>query len=254
MSDTTLSTSRQNALLTWLRYDPKRIPDVEAAYDEFISTSKYGVAIFASIIASLVAVGIASLFEPRALGHLGPVALIVGSCTFYGIQLFSLRAVPKETLATVLSGAVDGRRAVIFGVVCSLAILLAEFGIGAILAGLHVVENDNGPDPLAMGLVFGFFLAVIVAPVAEEFMMQGWLQTRLRGLGPRGAAVATTCVFLLMHAPTSPFAVVRVILLGSVAAARGSIRSLGTVIAMHVVNNLAACVFAIYAPAVLHLK
>jgi len=238
MVEATLPVDRPNALLTWLRYDPNRVQMVEDAYDEFIARSRYGVAISLALAASMVAAIIVVAGNPGApKAQLTGTLLVVITCTFYLGQLLALLAVPREVLATMLAGAIDLRRGLIFGFVSGGAIAIFELGIAAVLLALHV-PSERTTELFSGSVLFGLFMILIAAPIAEEFMMQGWLQTRLRRYGPAKAGTLTTFAFVLMHVPTSSMAFVRTVVLGGVAVTRATTRSLGSAIAMHFANNL----------------
>jgi membrane protease YdiL (CAAX protease family) len=90
------------------------------------------------------------------------------------------------------------------GAIWSLAFAaIAGLGMLAVhLAGenpLHMIRQQMPPNRLEMGLFF--MLAGIVAPVAEEIFFRGILYTFFRRWGIVCALLASTAIFVVLHAP-----------------------------------------------------
>ncbi|MGH7736707.1 MAG: CPBP family intramembrane glutamic endopeptidase [Candidatus Tyrphobacter sp.] len=231
-------------LRVWLRFDETRAAEAEEAYAEFIVHSKPGVALcFAVVLAFVGAIVCAVVFTFEGIPRgriVGPIIAIFGS-TFYGVLMLAVIRSPLPVLRRVLAGAVSVPRAIILAFGLGLLCVLAEGCILAILVALfeshRVQSGSTGVDYFGGGVLWGVILLLLAAPVAEEFLMQGWLQTRLARLGPFGAGVATTILFVLMHAPTSILDWTRGVALGTAAWFRGATRSLLGAIVVHATNN-----------------
>jgi membrane protease YdiL (CAAX protease family) len=245
--DVAVAAPRANALLEWLRFDPERIPKVEAAYDDFIRRSRFGVFFACAFVLAFVAIVIVYTMMPgTTVAQRTPAMFVVFGVIFYGGQSLALLLVPRETLKTMLVGAIDPIRGPVFGVACGVGFALLELAVVSALLALHV-KYPKEPDLFGGGVLFGLLVALILAPIVEEFQMQAWLQTRLRGWGGVWAGIGTTIAFVLMHFPRSPLDFVRTFVLGGVAVTRGTTRSMGASIAMHLGNNLIIVVLVLLA-------
>jgi membrane protease YdiL (CAAX protease family) len=229
-------------LRRWLRFDPLRLPDVDAAYQEFIRCSKPGVAFaIAVVVAFAAAVGVGvvlMLHGATQLRAMGPI-LVTFAGLFYGIVLFAVVRSPLPVLGRVLAGAVNVPRVCLLAAGLGALCVVIELTMLVFLArAVHVSNHAGGSnDFFSGGIVAGLILVVVAAPFVEEFLMQGWLQTRLQGLGPFWAAVVTTIVFVLIHIPMSVVDLVRGIGLGAAAWMRATTRSLLACIVVHATNN-----------------
>lgn len=229
-------------LRAWLRFDAERVPEVEAAYREYLRHSKPGVAFcvaFVVAFVSAVAVAIALMnhgwSDPRTVGPI----LVTFSGVFYGLIVFAVARTPLPTLGRVLGGAVSVPRVCVLAI--GLGALCVAIEVGAILAivsMIHATQRASTTvDYFSGGVVAGVLLLVLAAPLAEEFIMQGWLQTRIARLGPFWAAVVTTIVFVLVHGPASVLDLARGVALGGAAWLRATTRSMLACILVHATNN-----------------
>jgi membrane protease YdiL (CAAX protease family) len=126
------------------------------------------------------------------------------------------------------------------------------FAYVAILGRFHAVETyvaKSVPSVLALPISAGpvllavmLLLALVLAPVAEEFFFRGWLWTSLRGRwGVWPTALCTAALWLGMHALEGP---VRVIILLPAAVLLSLARHYGgsvrASLLVHIVNNATA--------------
>ncbi len=248
--------SRGTALLCWLRYDPERIPEVEAAYDEFIVTSRYGLFVAVGIAAG-IAVGVAVDAVGGYSKAANLAALPAFLLTLYAVLGISLARVPRATLATIVRGAIDPLRGLAFAVVLGIAmaaIVLVlvgsiEFlGWESLKSGSSAITDSRGMTLLML------FVAFLVAPIFEEFLIQGWLQTRLRFLGSFSAGMGATVAFGVLHGIASLSSFVRALSLAPYAIVRATTRSMGCAIAVHFTYNFTVVAVGIAADSWLHFK
>lgn len=238
---------KASALLGWLQFDAERIPAVEEAYRTFLTRANWGVYFCAAIFFGILGAAATLVVGRHAYPlHRLLAATVVWTVLFYGIQALALLRVPKDTLRTMLVGAVDWRRACLAAAGMGLASFAVEMGAAAALLKMHAKPGPN-VDVFAGGVAFAILSYLVLAPVIEEFLMQGWLQSRLLRFGGKWAAVLTTVAFLLLHVPTTLFATVRALGLGCAAFLRGTTRSMAASITVHVVSN--ACVLLVVAVA-----
>lgn len=228
-------------LRTWLRFDADRVPEVEEAYRQFVYHSKPGIAF---CIAFVLGVGTAIVVGVWLMSHgwterraIGPTFVTLGAI-FYGILLFAIVRSPLPVLGRMLAGAVNAPRACLLalclGAICVVIELVTLLALSAALS--HAPRSRN-VSLFSGGIAAGLLLGTVAAPFAEEFLMQGWLQTRLRRLGPFWAGAVTTVAFVLMHAPTSVFDLTRGVALGTAAWFRATTRSMLACIVVHAANN-----------------
>ena len=130
----------------------------------------------------------------------------------------------------------------------SVALLVVAFGWGSALEWMgYSVENQVLAESLVsqLGWVRTALLvyAVVLAPLSEELMFRGWLQTLLtRRFGKRLAIVGQALPFAAMH--TDRLWVIPLILLIGVAAGwlRARSGSLAPGVALHAINNALAAI------------
>lgn len=248
--------AQSNALAAWLRYDPVRAAEAEAAYTEFVRTSRFGVYIVISIATMFLAAFVFGFALSREGGHLGstlsPGMLLAFMGIFYGVQALSLVWVPRRVLRAVLIGAVDLKRSIAFAVAAGLIVSVVEMLAGMFLLNVVHVATPNVPNPMAAGVLWGMFFLTVAAPFVEEFQMQAWLQTRARKLGPVAGGILTTIVFVLMHVPKSPSEFVRVLGLSVLAWYREFSKSLAACMVMHATTNFTAGMMLVLAMRFVH--
>jgi membrane protease YdiL (CAAX protease family) len=237
--------------MAWLRYDTSREAAVEAAYDEFVRARPGVFALLGIPAASISAFGVAFVvafvagFRAAVTGsttHALPLAVTTGTIVaqffFYVFLAIPALRCPRQALRTLLVGCTDVKRTLLFTVGVALVVSLLEYCVIALLATSHVPMSKYASNPIYSNTLFLMIFGVSLAPVCEEFLMQGWLQTRLRRLGGAGAAIVTTAAFIALHVPTSVYDFVRGGNLGFAAYLRASTRSLGAAIAAHFTNNV----------------
>lgn len=244
------------SLRDWLRFDASRVPQVEEAYREFIRCSRPGVAFCVALFLAAVAVGAALMLHGSSqLQITGPLLITFGS-VFYGVLIVAVVRSPLPVLASVLAGAVSLPRALLLAlglaVLCALVEIAVIATIASVMLSRHVKHPETNVDYFSGGVIAGLILLTLAAPLAEEFLMQGWLQTRVQRLGPFWAAVVTTIVFVLIHVPTSLLDWTRGVALGTAAWFRATTRSLLACIVVHAANNTIFAVLLLAARAVAH--
>ncbi len=227
----------------WLRFDAQRVPAVEEAYRDFVRHSKPGVAFFvALVVAFAAAVGVGAILLVQGWAHArmtGPI-FVTFSAVFYGMLIFAVVRSPLSVLRTMLAGAVSWPRASLLALGLGIACVLVELTtVVALVMGLHLASRSSAVDLFSGGVIAGMLGLALGAPIAEEFLMQGWLQTRAQRLGPFWAGAVTTIVFVLIHVPTSVLDVARGFALGTAAWFRATTRSLLACIVVHATNNAA---------------
>jgi membrane protease YdiL (CAAX protease family) len=163
--------------------------------------------------------------------------VVLPSIPFYGIICFAALRVERNTLRNVLIGVVDPIRASLFAIVLGCCAVVVEMFLLVTLFALHARLPSKQVDPMSAGIAFGLFMLVVVAPVVEEFLVQGWVQTIARPFGPRAAGVVATLVFVVLHAPRTLFELVRAGGLGAAAWLRGWTRCLAACIIVHATMN-----------------
>jgi len=242
----------RSILERWLRFDPARVPEVEAAYDAFIRGSRPGVHVSVGIAASIVLCILVGVIFSNVNNHAYlPAVVVTFEIVFYGSIALSVLFTPREIRRVLLGGCVDVARASVLAAAAALAIAVVELAAILLLQRAHVPFPGPKADILAGGWIPAFFFVNIAAPVCEEFLVQGWFQTRVRRLGVPGSVALSTLFFVLIHLPTNLYAFVRSGNLLFNAYLRGTTRSLGAAIVAHATNNLFFfAIFAVYA--VLH--
>lgn len=233
-------------LRDWLRFDEALVPEVEEAYREFIRHSRPGVALciaFAIAFVAAVSAGIVLTMHGRSQEQIaGPLFVVFGGL-FYGIMLVAVVRSPLPVLGRMLAGAVNLPRAVLLAIGYALICVFIEIVIIATISAIlssHVAKTSSPSttvDYFSGGVLAGLLMLVAGAPLAEEFLMQGWLQTRVARLGPFWAGVVTTIVFVLIHVPTSALDWTRGVALGTAAWFRATTRSMLACIVVHAANN-----------------
>ncbi len=234
-----IAPAQPTGLMAWLRFDESRVPEVEAAYDTYTFTARPGVFGFLAFIVGGIALVILPPFLVRVMptAAAAGAALAIGNLLTYGIFLVAIARCPRGVLATMLRGCVDAKRACVFAALVAIPIAIVELLIIGLLDrtnGALQASHHSFPFVAATGALY----AVTLAPVAEEFFFQGWLQTRLRGMGPFWSAVSTTMLFVIFHFSWRPGAFVRAIGLGFNAYLRGTTRSMAACIVAHAANNV----------------
>lgn len=242
-----LAPSPPTGLMAWLRFDESRVPEVEAAYDAYIRVTRPGVYGFVASLASGFVWWLAfSILRSTSLPITPAIAYIISILVTYGIFIYSISRCPFDVFVTVLKGCVDVRRACIFAAVVGAAISLLQMPL------IHwlVVQEPAPPHVVLMPrlylVLFAQLYGLTLAPFAEEFFFQGWLQTRLRGAGPFWSAAITTVLFVLYHGPKRPSDFVRVFGLGFFAYLRAGSRSLGACIAAHAAYNAVVTIAVLF--------
>jgi membrane protease YdiL (CAAX protease family) len=230
-------------LQRWLRFDAQRVPVVEEAYRDFVRHSKPGVAFFIALVIAIgAAVGLDVVLVARGWAHsrtMGPVVITFGT-VFYGALFFAVVRSPLPVLRTMLAGAVSWPRASLLALGLGVACVVAELAIvSALVLALHLHSPSATIDYFSGGLIVGMLVLALGAPVVEEFLMQGWFQTRVQRLGPFWAGAVTTIVFVLIHLPTSFLDLARGVALGTAAWFRATTRSMLACIVVHATNNIA---------------
>lgn len=229
-------------LRVWLRYDPERVPAVEAAYAEYLRCSKPGVAFAVALavaFSSAVGVGVWAALHGSTQASMVAPLLVTFSIAFYGVLLFAVVRSPLPVLGRVLAGAVSVPRACVLAIALGFACVVVELAAIALLVSAGHGRTGRGQtvDYFGGGVILGAVLLTMAAPVLEEFLMQGWLQTRLARLGPFWAAALTTLVFVLIHVPTSILDLARGVGLATAAWFRATTRSLLACVIVHATNN-----------------
>lgn len=168
-----------------------------------------------------------TLFAGQVKARVGEVTLAVLAgivCNvvtcFYIVRLVSARTGNAAVLGLRRG---DGSREVALALVAYArvlpAILLAAFLVRAVSQSLGrepglqmlvtIVMEEDRPAVLALFVLFG----IGIAPVTEEIMFRGFLQTAMREvLPPRGAILASSFMFALVHG--NAFAFLPILVLG----------------------------------------
>lgn len=231
-------------LMAWLRFDQRRVAEVEAAYDIYIRTCRPGIFAAVGLIGGIfIAIVAGALASESRISLFVPVVSVTYAIVLYIALAIPILRCPREARTTLLKGCTDAGRTCAFAVVGGLLIAIAEFTTIGLLYISHVRLPKNLPDPFAGGVIIGLIVGVVIAPISEEFLVQGWLQTRLRGVGRFWSGAIATVFFVAIHVPTNLYDLVRGGNLAFAAYVRSSTRSLGACILVHATNN--AFLFAI---------
>jgi membrane protease YdiL (CAAX protease family) len=224
-------------LRAWLEYDESRVEDVETAYRTFVEQARMGLWLTLALVFSFVAlVVVAVAMYRQGTARMTQVMLPTIMVTFYGTLAFPLLFVKRDVHATIMRGCVNLGRGVVFGVLLGFACAIVESVLFTVL--WHApVKRPPSVDLFSNGVLMGLVMLLLAAPFVEEFLMQGWLQTRLQRFGPVWGGILTTIVFVVFHVPTTVFELVRGLVLAAAAVLRASTRSLAACIAVHFANN-----------------
>jgi CAAX protease family protein len=179
------------------------------------------------------------------------LALAVTVATPFAVGVFALAARLRGWRARdYLALHVPGRRELIFGVGCLVALLVA-FDIITWLLGRDIVPSfmveAYKSARAANALPLMFVAIVVMAPIGEEVAFRAFLFRGLAAsrLGIHGTLVLTSAAWSLMHVQYDAFILVLIfgigLLLGWLRWASGS--ALLTIV-LHMLANLAACVQA----------
>ena len=240
MSDTIVAAAATRfGLAAWLRYDDSLVPAVEDAYGTYIRVGRPGVfaliGVFGGLIVALLTGAFVTAFAKPAL--MLPTVMITFVLACYGTLVVPALRCPRESFIVLFKGCTDLKRTCILSASMAFFISVLELSAIAALEASHVPTPKHLPDVFIGGVVFGTFLTVVVAPIAEELLVQGWFQTRMRRLGGFWSAVVATLFFILIHFPTNPYDFVRGGNLAFAAALRSSTRSHAACMVAHAVNN-----------------
>jgi membrane protease YdiL (CAAX protease family) len=221
-----------------LGYDESLVPIVEEAYDTYIRTGRPGVfaacGFVGGFLVAIIAAAIAAGFSRAAMV---PTAIITYTVCQYAALLIPLLRCPWDAATLLLKGCTKPRRTCAFALVVALGVSVLEFLAILALESVHVSTPKHLPDLFMGGAFFGTVIGIVVAPVGEELLVQGWFQTRIRGLGGFWSSVIATVFFLILHLPKNPYDFIRGGNLAFAAYLRASTRSLGACILAHACNN-----------------
>lgn len=151
--------------------------------------------------------------------------------------------VDPELRRTVLFGTLNRGEAVVLAG-CTSIVAFALLQLVHVAQHRFPVPPRTTPSAPAIVAVLALFvsMALLFAPIVEELVMQGWLQTRLdRLVRPWPSAVLTTLIFAALHLATAP---VMVLPLGTFAILRLRTKSLGACMMAHLFYN-ALVLFAV---------
>lgn len=207
--------------------------DVEDAYRRFVRTARFGPVLTAAILAATAVLIAVARLAPSAATFVSVVsyALVASS-----VVVAALRA-DRQALGVVWRGTfTNGARAFLYGSCVGAAMGLLTFATSVLAARVYTSSPEAVIDPATVLLII--VAGPTLSPVAEEFVFQGWLQTRLGRWGPWTAAIWTTMAFLLVHAPASGWDLVRLPALCVFAALRASHRALASCVGAHVAYNV----------------
>ena len=230
-------------LMAWLRFDASRVPEVEAAYENYIRVCQPGVfaalALPAGAVAAFLVAIVVYVFAAGAQTRQIAVvsATIAGTIVIYVLLVIPILYCPPETRKTILLGCADIRRTIIFALLGAFAIACLELVTLGLLGAARVPLPKSLPNLFFGGMLFGVVLATVIAPVGEELLVQGWFQTRMLRFGVAGSAIIATGFFVLLHLPRNPYDFVRGGNLAFSAYLRATTRSLLACIVAHACNN-----------------
>ncbi len=186
--------------------------------------------------------------------HLVIAYSIAGVCvTLVSLLIFKFRKVPMVLATVGLRIRFISRASLVRGIGTG-----AALGAAAGLFGLLYIWLADSIEPLRtmkqetirqtekLGISFGYWLpilAVLVAPVFEEYIFRGLLYRGLRrAAGPVFSVLASAAIFAVVH---PPFSVIPVFVLGLAAALSFQrARFLAAPIAAHVVYNAIVILFS----------
>jgi membrane protease YdiL (CAAX protease family) len=250
MNDALVAAPPSSRLREWLRYDESLEEAVDAAFEEFIATSKI-VPVFAlSYVASFITDVLLYLSYGRHWrGHIELIFAVYYAC-MYVPAICCLLRVPSKTLRVVLRGAADPRRSAVYAVGVAAAAMIAEFAGAMLLQSVRMYAHER--NILEGGVIVAVLAAMISAPIVEESFFQGWLQTRLDRRGTKNPESVTTVLFLLFHLPRTVRSLLRGFGLFANAVVRKETRSLGAPIVAHFTNNFVAVGLLIIVEAAWH--
>jgi membrane protease YdiL (CAAX protease family) len=216
--------------------------EIGLAYRTLIRTGRIGVFFtlsFASMLLYGLGIGVYVVMHHLSFSELQSgtwtAATTIAVTLFYAIMAIPLFLVPRSALRTVMQGNYASRRiAGLHGGMYGSALF-----VSMIWYMLDVNQVALAPTGSNISVVWSvLFFSPIVAPICEELVFQGWLQTRLERFGRRTGLVCTTLLFLGFHFPTEPYAFLRSVVLLSNGYIRMRSRSLFAAIISHSTYNV----------------
>jgi len=247
----------------WVTSLPLPLP-LDRAYPAVPYPAWVGVALFLAltllaeaVVLTFAAAGQAGLFPAPAAGDpytVHPVGVILAQIVPPVVGLALLRVFGRGAREAVNVRAGDLKAGLRLGAMSFAAIL--PVSVGALVVSVAALQIVKGPfethplldavqkshDPWVLALAG--LEAVVLAPLAEEFLYRGVLLTAfLRAAGPVAALVLSSALFAMVHVPTEPQALLPLFFLGmALGYAAYRTRSLVAPIIAHALfNGLMVC-------------
>ena len=189
----------------------RRLPNIWVATPVLVMVFVIGFSF--ALIPTAIALGDMEATETLVDGPYGlvvPFALVVGALAVW------VRLYERRPFATVGFGREKAAAKCLVGFLFGFLMLAASVALMALVGGVTVEVGGSQPHGVtAIGSSLVLLLCFVVQAGAEETAVRGWyLQVLGARYKPWIAVVVTSAVFMLMHVPAQPIAILNLLLFG----------------------------------------